>query len=92
VPKEYHLSGYDPLKHQGEVDVVVKISGVPPEFPYGTYEDGKDAVDKHDEWYEEQAKLATEAIISNLPQGVVHRILILLLEQYASHYRGKTGT
>ena len=86
MTKTVTVSGYDPFDHQSPVDTTLRIVGVPPSI------NELDSVEQHNEWYEGQADLIADVILNSLPQGVTHRLLIKMLERYASSYRGKTGT
>jgi len=81
------LYKFDPLAGQKAPGVTIEIVA---ELPSMEDENLEYAA----KFYDNQATLLVNALRSNLPQGVLFRVLYKLMEHYAKEvlYRGKHGT
>ncbi len=84
-PKHYQICKFDPtLKNESSDGAVIEIVNKLPEYmEFGSIERSK-------EFYENQAANVAYALFSSLPQGILDRVVIKLMEHKISCYRGKT--
>ena len=72
------VSGYDPFDFQEEVDMMLHVTGKPPQY---------DSLGDVEYWAKTEA-LHVAMILRFLPQSTRHQLLIRLLDEHQNLYRG----
>jgi len=84
--KKIVLAKLETYTNEGEIEgIVIEITKKLPKYT---------SLDNSERLFEHQAEKLVDAIINNLPQGTVYRVLHILMKRYADRilYHGKTGT